>query len=154
MAKRPKPPAGFMCTPNEIIGSYLHCLFCIRELSQFGGSVRNESPESYARLSIGTTKLGFQVWCVRHDVNVAHIDLMGNKVGLNDGWAYKLAKKDIKFLPGDIIRVKSYVSDCTVLEMSGDQKRVSVTLPIVMEDDPPLWVPVEHCTMVKKVGTR
>lgn len=48
------------------IHSYMHCGRCLAELPP------NESAESYARLSIGATKDGIQVWCVRHNRHVGH----------------------------------------------------------------------------------
>ena len=54
-------------TTDKAITSYIHCAACMRELPD------DESPESYARLSIGITEGGIQVWCVRHDINVAHL---------------------------------------------------------------------------------
>ena len=56
------------------IKQYLHCGKCISEIP------KGESPSSYSRYSIGWTRQGLQVWCTRHNCNIAHIDLMGNKV--------------------------------------------------------------------------
>lgn len=58
---------------NEI-EAFIHCKRCVDELS---GSGINFSPRDYARLEIGQTELGFQVWCVRHECNVMHIDYEG-----------------------------------------------------------------------------
>lgn len=55
------------------IKQFLHCKKCIDELP--GG----ESPESWARLNVGTTKYGFQIWCRRHKCNVLHINFEGVK---------------------------------------------------------------------------
>jgi len=55
------------------IEMYLHCQLCAEELPA------EESPESYARFSIGWTVAGLQVWCVRHDVNIIHIDFEGTQ---------------------------------------------------------------------------
>ena len=55
------------------IGAYINCSQCIKELPE------GESPESYARFSIGFTTLGIQVWCLRHDCNIIHIDFEGEK---------------------------------------------------------------------------
>jgi hypothetical protein len=41
-----------------------------------------ESPASWARLSVGFSKEGMQVWCERHNMNVIHIDFLGQKVGI------------------------------------------------------------------------
>jgi hypothetical protein len=62
--------------PSELsITTYCHCKQCIDELTQ--GKVRDISAQDYARLNIGMTNEGFQIWCVRHDCNVAHIDFQG-----------------------------------------------------------------------------
>jgi hypothetical protein len=62
--------------PNtkEIV-SFCHCSLCVKELQD--GKAPDESPESYARLSVGMTRWGLQVWCVRHDCNVLHMDFEG-----------------------------------------------------------------------------
>ncbi len=57
------------------IGAYLHCAKCLEELPE------TESPASFARLSVGWTRLGLQVWCSRHDLNVINLDFKGQKVG-------------------------------------------------------------------------
>jgi hypothetical protein len=55
---------------NKIL-SYHHCSLCLAELP------RDESPASYARYQTGFTKIGLQVWCNRHEVNIMHIDFEG-----------------------------------------------------------------------------
>jgi hypothetical protein len=52
----------------------MHCTQCIEELPA------GESPEGYARLSVGFTARGLQVVCSRHGLNVLHLDFCGNKV--------------------------------------------------------------------------
>ncbi len=52
------------------IGIFLHCGLCVQEAGSHG-----QSPKDYARLEIGYTRLGIQAWCLRHDVNVIHMDL-------------------------------------------------------------------------------
>jgi hypothetical protein len=37
---------------------YAHCVRCLGECPE------EESPREWARLSVGTTPIGFQVWCV------------------------------------------------------------------------------------------
>ena len=51
---------------NEI-NAFMHCRLCIEELPA------GESPRSYARFDVGWTRLGLQVWCIRHEVNVLNI---------------------------------------------------------------------------------
>lgn len=57
---------------NEI-KSFFHCGLCMAELP------RGTSPREYGSLEIGFTPLGVQVWCKRHEVNVAHIDFEGQR---------------------------------------------------------------------------
>ena len=57
------------------IVQFLHCSVCVEEALRDP----NQSPETYARFSIGWTKEGLQVWCVRHKCNVMHIDFEGKK---------------------------------------------------------------------------
>jgi hypothetical protein len=55
------------------IGAFIHCGQCLTERPA------DISPRDYGRLEIGFTKLGIQVWCRRHECNVAHIDFQGAK---------------------------------------------------------------------------
>jgi len=55
---------------NEI-EFYWHCSKCSEEVEH----LPDQSPAEYARLNIGPTKNGIQIWCVRHDCNVASLDL-------------------------------------------------------------------------------
>ena len=77
-----------MSIPNtNEIGSFIHCGLCIEEF-QAGASSRDdggsEAPRDYARLEIGWTKEGLQVWCMRHECNVVHIDFEGQRHPSND----------------------------------------------------------------------
>lgn len=64
--------------PNEkSILQGIHCRFCVEEVKL--GLGRSPSPKNYARLSIGWTERGFQVWCERHQLNVIHVDFEGKK---------------------------------------------------------------------------
>ena len=47
--------------------NWINCPQCLKERPSA------QPPNRWARLSIGTTPRGLQVWCVRHDCNVAHI---------------------------------------------------------------------------------
>jgi hypothetical protein len=60
--------------PKRAINHFYNCAKCIAE------KPAHLSMEEFARFSFGPTDLGFQLWCVRHDVNVLHIDLQGNRV--------------------------------------------------------------------------
>ena len=60
--------------PNsDEIKLFFHCALCLDDMPL------GESPQSYQRIQVGFTKLGLQVWCIRHDVNIAHIDFEGQK---------------------------------------------------------------------------
>jgi hypothetical protein len=59
---------------NEIT-DFVHCLQCIEEFQAGAGG--DEAPRDYARLEIGWTEIGLQIWCKRHESNVAHIDFEG-----------------------------------------------------------------------------
>jgi hypothetical protein len=48
--------------------SYLHCKMCLDELPV------GASPALWARLSVGVIRCGIQIWCERHDAEVARID--------------------------------------------------------------------------------
>lgn len=52
--------------PCQII-QYLHCGQCLKE------KPADQSPETWAHLTVGTTRLGVQIWCVRHKCSVDHI---------------------------------------------------------------------------------
>ena len=39
----------------------------------------------WMQLECGPTDYGFQVWCRRHDVNIVHIDFLGNRLPGNIG---------------------------------------------------------------------
>lgn len=61
----------------EIV-TYLHCAKCIREAQQ-----QNVSAKDYARYEVGYTEWGMQIWCLRHDCNIIHIDYEGHKFFAN-----------------------------------------------------------------------
>ena len=37
------------------------------------------SPQTWSQLEIGWTRLGIQVWCRRHELNILHMDFEGHK---------------------------------------------------------------------------
>jgi hypothetical protein len=57
----------------ESITRFIHCKRCIEELPP------STSPMDWARLSVGFTPQGIQVWCNRHEINVMHVDFEGVK---------------------------------------------------------------------------
>lgn len=38
------------------------------------------TPSDWARLNVGMTKEGMQIWCVRHDKNVMALDFLGQRI--------------------------------------------------------------------------
>lgn len=63
-----------MSTPEDNnITAYLHCGLCLKELPQ------GVSPKDWARTSVGWTREGLQVWCIRHEVNILHVNFEGVK---------------------------------------------------------------------------
>lgn len=57
---------------NEI-KAFLHCALCLQE------KPAGISPREWAKLEIGWTEFGLQVWCQRHECNVMHVDFQGKK---------------------------------------------------------------------------
>jgi hypothetical protein len=51
------------------IDMFFHCAQCISEIP------RGQSMAQWARLSVGDTPYGFQVWCERHHVSVLRVNL-------------------------------------------------------------------------------
>lgn len=52
------------------------CQKCFDEFST--GQTDAGSLQHYARLDVGFSDRGLQVWCRRHDLNVVHVDFDGN----------------------------------------------------------------------------
>jgi hypothetical protein len=59
------------------IQAFIHCELCVLEIA--AGLAGTNSPKAYAQFELGWTPQGFQVWCVRHDCNVLHVDFEGCK---------------------------------------------------------------------------
>lgn len=70
-----KKKAALKKAKNEI-SMYFHCQQCISELP------KDQSPREFQRIQAGWTKKGLQVWCVRHNLNIVHLDFMGQKVAI------------------------------------------------------------------------
>ena len=65
-------------TTNEI-KAFMHCKRCLSEMPD------GTSPREWAKLEVGWTDLGLQVWCMRHDINVMHVDFEGQTHPANLG---------------------------------------------------------------------
>jgi len=59
--------------PNKIF-MFFNCRECVQEYMD-GKYGRNKSMQELARIAVGRTKTGIQVWCVRHDKNIMDTDL-------------------------------------------------------------------------------
>lgn len=70
ISKRATEPLG---VDNQIT-AFFHCAQCMREKPD------GTSPREWVRLEAGWTPKGLQVWCMRHDLNIINIDLLGHKV--------------------------------------------------------------------------
>lgn len=55
------------------IKMFFHCADCLEELPE------GQSPADWARLAVGWTEVGLQVWCNRHEANIIHIHFDGQK---------------------------------------------------------------------------
>ncbi len=55
------------------IEMFLHCGQCLKEKPD------DISPSTWAKLEVGWTLIGLQVWCKRHNLNVLHVDFEGAK---------------------------------------------------------------------------
>lgn len=63
---------------TEQITTFLHCGRCTAEFKT-DPSAEGQSMATWARLAVGFTSVGLQIWCERHQCNVAHIDFEGHK---------------------------------------------------------------------------
>jgi hypothetical protein len=60
-------------TNTNAIKMFMCCTLCLAEKPD------DLSPREYAHIECGWTELGLQVWCVRHEVNICHVDFEGHK---------------------------------------------------------------------------
>jgi hypothetical protein len=59
---------------NELeIQMFFHCAKCLDELPI------GQSPRDFVRIEAGFTPLGIQIWCVRHEINICHVDFQGQQ---------------------------------------------------------------------------
>lgn len=79
MTTRNKPPKTKTPKTKNDIQLFFHCGRCLDD------KPANTSPREWAALEVGWTQKGLQVWCKRHEINVAAIDFRGAKVAVNTG---------------------------------------------------------------------
>lgn len=56
------------------IVTFLHCAMCLEEVPE------GMSASEYAQTEVGFTIEGIQIWCLRHNANVVHLDFEGRLV--------------------------------------------------------------------------
>jgi hypothetical protein len=56
----------------------LRCARCVRDF-EMNGMPEEEMKTALGNLQVAFTKIGIQVWCLRHNCNVIHIDFEGHK---------------------------------------------------------------------------
>lgn len=71
----PGDPLERPISNSNCIQMFMHCKECVGEV--VSGEAGTNSPRDYARLAVGWTPLGIQVWCNRHEANIVHIDFEG-----------------------------------------------------------------------------
>ena len=59
------------------IDSYVVCSKCAEEVAHIKPKI---SLQDYASVDIGFTRWGLQVWCRRHQTNIAHVDFNGQQL--------------------------------------------------------------------------
>jgi len=62
------------------ITQLMHCPRCVKELGERKIPL---SPQQYAKVEFGFTSRGVQLWCVRHNLNIIHIDFGDQKLRAN-----------------------------------------------------------------------
>lgn len=69
--------------PNQI-EMFVHCQMCVKELTDMAKLTKDKkppvSPREYIKVEVGQTPHGLQVWCIRHEANVIHLDFTGEQV--------------------------------------------------------------------------
>ncbi|MEE8538559.1 MAG: hypothetical protein V3S54_01995 [Woeseiaceae bacterium] len=61
------------------ICTHIHCAMCCEEVPA------GESMQDYNWREIGFTDKGIQVWCLRHNCNILHLDFDGQKMAAVEG---------------------------------------------------------------------
>ena len=80
LTETPEPQWAEIPKTNEI-ESYFHCRRCVEEWQGLAGV--GVSPRAYQKIQAGWTEKGLQVWCVRHEINILHIDFDGQQFRAN-----------------------------------------------------------------------
>jgi len=76
--------------PQQEADEFFRCTKCMKELPL------NVSPRDYSHIEVGFSSRGFQVWCIRHDVSVIHIDFHGQHITADVGMFGKFGGRNYK----------------------------------------------------------
>ena len=55
-------------TSKSEIELFIHCSKCIEEKPSY------LTPRDYSMVEVGRTSIGLQVWCIRHEESIVHLD--------------------------------------------------------------------------------
>ena len=58
--------------------SNIVCNKCVEELSTLSST--DTSLKNYVKFEVGFTSLGIQIWCIRHNINVCHVNFDNNEL--------------------------------------------------------------------------
>jgi hypothetical protein len=64
--------------PHAIL-RFTYCRQCMKDLEHINRVKAPQSIRDYSKLECGWTEFGFQLWCIRHNKNILHIDLRRNQ---------------------------------------------------------------------------
>lgn len=73
-----RPPKDRPIPTDDVGLSYINCTMCVIEAAKTGQHIKE-----YARMTVSFTDIGLQVYCLRHEVNIIHIDFQGTKPPAN-----------------------------------------------------------------------
>ena len=62
---------------SDRIQGLIHCVQCLHEIAEIVGYDSGRSVSYFQEVEVGLTDVGIQVWCVRHDCNMYHLDFEG-----------------------------------------------------------------------------
>jgi|TARA_A100001391_G_scaffold202344_1_gene191650 hypothetical protein len=55
-------------TSKSEIELFIHCSKCLKEKPSY------LTPRDYSMVEVGRTSIGLQVWCIRHEESIVHLD--------------------------------------------------------------------------------
>jgi hypothetical protein len=76
--------------PQQDADDFYRCPACAKEAPQ------DVSPREYSHIEAGFSDRGFQVWCLRHEQSIIHIDFMGQDVVADVGRFGRFGQRYLK----------------------------------------------------------